>query len=341
MRPSFLPRLVNGPLFDPVVYVRILNERKALLFDCGHFEGLAPRELLSLEAVCISHTHMDHFMGLDRVLRAILHRDRPLTIYGPEGITEKALSKLGSYTWNLASGYGLKITVCEVLPGRTHITRTRADAGFAVTHQSTAPREGTRIYAGSRYTLEAVILEHTVPCLAYVLKEPFHLNILKNAFAGRGYLPGAWVGTLKAHIFAGRMDELILVNTQAGAEKVRVSQLKEELVTTTPGQSVAFVTDISCSRENLAALQGLAHGADMLFIEAYYLHELKDQAGARGHLTARQAGMIAGMLEAGQVFPMHVSPRHHGRAGEIRAEVDAAWREALRPGGSSELYKED
>jgi ribonuclease Z len=332
MRPSFLPRLVNGPLFDPVVYVRILNERKALLFDCGHFEGLAPRELLSLEAVCISHTHMDHFMGLDSVLRAILHRDEPLTIFGPEGITGKTLSKLRSYTWNLVSGYGLEITICEILPGRMHITRTRADAGFAVTHRSTAPREGTRISSCSRYTLDAVILDHIVPCLAYVLKEPFHLNILKNAFAGRGYLPGAWIGTLKEHIFAGRMDELIRVNTHDGTKEVRVAQLREELVTTTPGQSVAFVTDISCSRDNLAALQGPAHGADMLFIEAYYLHELKDHAGARGHLTARQAGMIAGMLEAGQVFPMHVSPRHHDRIDEIHAEVNAAWREVLKPG---------
>ncbi len=332
MRPSFLPRLVNGPLFDPVVYVRILNERKALLFDCGHFEGLAPRELLSLTAVCISHTHMDHFMGLDRVLRAILHRDQPLTVYGPEGITEKTLSKLRSYTWNLVSGYGLEITICEILPERMHITRTRADAGFAATHRSTAPRDGTRVSAGSRYTLDAVILEHGVPCLAYVLREPFHLNILKNAFAGRGYLPGAWVGTLKEHIFAGRMDGLIPVNTHAGIKEVRVSQLREELVAVTPGQSLAFVTDISCSRENLAALQGPAHGADMLFIEAYYLHELKDHAGARGHLTARQAGMIAGMLETGQVFPMHISPRYHDRVDEIRAEVNAAWCGALRSG---------
>jgi ribonuclease Z len=334
MRPSFLPRLVNGPLFDPVVYVRILNERKALLFDCGHFEGLAPRELLSLEAVCISHTHMDHFMGLDRILRAILHRDQPLTIYGPEGITGKTLSKLRSYTWNLSSGYALEITICEVLPGCMHITRTRADTGFAVTRRSTAPLQGARIYVSPRYSLDAVILEHTVPCLAYVLKEPFHLNILKNAFTGRGYLPGAWVGTLKAHIFAGRMEELITVNTHAGTQKVRVSRLKEELVTITPGQSVAFVTDISCSRENIAALKGPDRGTDMLFIEAYYLHELKDHAAARGHLTARQAGMIAGMLEAGQVFPMHVSPRYHDRLDEIRAEVDAAWCEASEPGGS-------
>ncbi len=334
MRPSFLPRLVNGPLFDPVVYVRILNERKALLFDCGHFEGLAPRELLSLEAVCISHTHMDHFMGLDRVLRAILHRDKPLTVYGPEGITGKALSKLQSYTWNLASGYGLEIAICEILHDCMHITRTRADAGFAETHRSTMPREGTRVSAGSRYTMDAVILEHTVPCLAYVLKEPFHLNILKNAFAGRGYLPGAWVGTLKEHIFAGRMDELIPVDTHTGIKEVQVLQLREELVTTTPGQSLAFVTDIACSRENIAALQGPAHGADMLFIEAYYLHELKDHASARGHLTARQAGMIAGMLDAGQVVPMHISPRYHDRVDEIRAEVDAAWRKASEPGGS-------
>ncbi|MRR39072.1 MBL fold metallo-hydrolase, partial [bacterium] len=94
MRPSFLPRLVNGALFDPVVYVRILNEKRALMFDCGHFLSLSERELLAVEALCISHLHMDHFMGFDRVLRSILHRQAPLDIYGPDGIIEKTLAKL-------------------------------------------------------------------------------------------------------------------------------------------------------------------------------------------------------------------------------------------------------
>lgn len=321
MRPSFLPYLVNGPLFDPMVYVRILNERKSILFDCGHFETLAPRDLLSLEAVCISHTHMDHFMGMDRVLRTILHREKPLAVYGPQGITEKTLSKLKSYTWNLSSGYALEITINEVLQDCVLITKTRADAGFGITFRKTAPRSSLRISGCPRYMLDAAVLDHTIPCLGYVLKEPFHVNVLKGAVEKNGYVPGPWLGDLKERIYADRLEEHVRVATQAGFRDVRASRLREELVTVAPGQSMAFVTDIACSPGNLEALQALARGADMLFIEAYYLDELKGQAEARGHLTAGQAGIIAGMLGVKRALPMHVSPRYHHRVHEVYAEM--------------------
>jgi hypothetical protein len=35
MRPIFQPSLVNGPLADPALFVDVLFERRALLFDLG------------------------------------------------------------------------------------------------------------------------------------------------------------------------------------------------------------------------------------------------------------------------------------------------------------------
>ncbi|MFY9396996.1 MAG: MBL fold metallo-hydrolase [Desulfomonilia bacterium] len=332
MRPSFLPRLVNGSLFDPVVYVRLLNTRRALLFDCGHFEGLAPRELLRLEALCISHTHMDHFMGFDRVLRAILHRLEPLDVYGPEGITEKTLSRLGSYTWNLVAGYALGITIHEILPGCMHVTKVRADAGFGVVSRETLPRQGFLVSSGPRYTLEAAVLDHVVPCLGYVLKEPVHISILKGESEKRGYVPGPWIGDLKECLMAGRLDDPIRVTTVSGFREIRAGDLGQELTVASRGQTLAYVTDASFTSGNLETIAALARGVDTLFIEAYYLDELSGFARARGHLTARQAGTIAGMLGAGKVYAMHISPRHHNRAREVSAELEAALgRPAARP----------
>ncbi len=328
MRPSFLPRLVNGALFDPVVYVRIMNEKRALMFDCGHFLNLSERELLAVETLCISHLHMDHFMGFDRVLRSILHRQAPLDIYGPDGIIEKTLAKLTAYSWNLTRGYGLEIRVHEVMPGALRTVTARADEGFAASRETISAREGTCIADTPRYCLQAAILDHGgIPCLAYVLKEPFHINIKKGALEKEGYDVGEWIGRLKDALLTGRTRDEIPVSTSCGVFLVPAEELGRGLVIMTGGQSIGYVTDIACTEENLARLESLADRLDMLFIEAYYLEGMEEIARGRGHLTTSQAAMIARRFRAKRAFPMHISPRYHDRVEAVHREM------GLLPGG--------
>lgn len=322
MRSSFSPRLVNGPLFDPVLYVRIMNEKRSLMFDCGRFQALADRELLVLDAICISHSHMNHFMGFDTVLRTILHREKPLSIFGPEGIIEKVSSKLQAYTWNLSSDYALEIIIHEILPKGMKVARARADTGFILHSEEVQPRTGTIAAGSPRYRLDAIILDHGgIPCLGYVLKEPFHINIRKGILAKNGYIAGPWLGRLKGCIFTGNLDESVSVKTSSGIKEIPAGELKAELVVVTKGQSVAYITDIAFTERNIRALHTLDKGPDSLFIETFYLDELRSVALEKGHLTASQAGMIAASLKAKQVFPMHVSPRYHERIDEITAEL--------------------
>nr|MCU0924286.1 ribonuclease Z [Burkholderiaceae bacterium] len=69
MRQLFEPRLVNDPFGDPALYVDLRDEGRALLFDIGDIRPLPPRKLLRISHVFVSHTHMDHFAGLDHLLR--------------------------------------------------------------------------------------------------------------------------------------------------------------------------------------------------------------------------------------------------------------------------------
>ena len=148
MRPSFVSRIVNGLLYDPVVYTRILNEKDAVLFDCGHFflsgSGLTNREILLVNSIFVSHAHMDHFMGFDYVLRVILHRDKPLHVYGPEGIIDKVLSKLHAYTWNLTMEYMLEVNIHEIQKDEILIARASVKDGFKKVKKQKKPRQAKK-----------------------------------------------------------------------------------------------------------------------------------------------------------------------------------------------------
>jgi len=79
MQSNFLPKLINDPLGDPGMMVEFLCEHRALQFDLGDLSLISTSDLLKISHIFISHTHIDHFIGFDRLLRVIFGKGK--TIY--------------------------------------------------------------------------------------------------------------------------------------------------------------------------------------------------------------------------------------------------------------------
>src|SRR5256885_12470120 len=114
MKTTFRPRLLNGQTGDPALLVTLRWQGRALLLDLGRIDRTPAAVLLPIEAVFVSHTHMDHFMGFDQLLRIFLARDATLRLYGPEGLADCVAGKLAGYTWNLTEDYAFAVEVTEI-----------------------------------------------------------------------------------------------------------------------------------------------------------------------------------------------------------------------------------
>lgn len=72
----------------------IKYKRHQILFDCGEGTQVAIRSfhlgLKNIDAICITHFHADHILGLPGLLLTIGNagREEPVTIIGPTGIAE-------------------------------------------------------------------------------------------------------------------------------------------------------------------------------------------------------------------------------------------------------------
>ena len=74
----------------------------------------------------------------------------------------------------------------------------------------------------------------------------------------------------------------------------------------------------------------LAENADHLFIEAAFLEKDKDIAEKKCHLTAWQAGSIAGKAGVKLFTPFHFSPRYKGLEHLLEKEARTAYEKARK-----------
>ncbi len=329
MKPLFHTKLVNGPFEDPVLYVEFMFKKRALLFDLGNINKLSPRNILKISHVFVTHTHIDHFIGFDHLIRILLGRDQDLSIFGPPGIIENVQGKLSGYSWNLVENYRYPFLLKVFEINEDYLKRIEL-----VCQKKFAPRSSPQkiaisnglIYRENEFMIKAVALEHKINSMAYLLNERFHLNVDKEKLKNKGLPVGSWLSHLKECVYANKSDNCIIeVPVEGEVMEFRLAELKKEVLITTAGQKIGYLVDCDYTSENRKKIVDLMNGVDLLYIEASFLDNDKERARKTAHLTAREAGELARKAEVKNMKIIHFSPKYSGNSDLLEHEAQRAF----------------
>jgi ribonuclease Z len=298
-------RLGGGKSGDPSLYIDLVDRKRGILFDCG-LNYFRHAQLRKVSDVFISHTHIDHFIGFDTLLRLNLAEDKRIDVYGPPGITQNVIGKLHAYTWNICQNLRLIIAVHEVLPEKILLTELESWRGFAVNPPAERPHSDV-LLRDFDFSVKFLELDHKTPSFAYSFREADSCNVRKDTMQAMGLEPGRWVADLKSSAFqeggGGRMLDI-------HGTAYRLDELMEKLLVRKQGCKISYLTDFLFDDKRLEEIRRFAWESDLFFCEAAFSEAERDKAKFTHHLTAREAGKLAQLAQVKQLILFHFSKRY-------------------------------
>ena len=302
---KIIPRLGGGKSGDPSLYIDIIDRKRGILFDCG-FNNFRHASLRKVTDLFISHTHIDHFIGFDALLRLNLSETKAIHVYGPPGIFNNVSGKLQGYTWNICQTLQLSIIVHEILPDKIISTEMQSCQGFA----PKCPEERQRtdlLWDTGEFSVSYIELDHKTPSFGYSFIEADSCNVQKDALTELGLKPGPWVAKLKAQAFQPDRQDTIL---EIGDTSYPLQHLAQKLLVRKQGIKITYLTDFIFDETYIEKVARFAWKSDLFFCESAFLDRERDKARITHHLTAREAGILARMAEVKQLVIFHFSRRY-------------------------------
>src|SRR4030043_159798 len=291
MKPSFHPRLINGPFSDPGLFIPFLFEKRALIFDLGQLQPLSSRGLLKISHAFVTHTHMDHFIGFDHLLRILLGREKELHVFGPPDFFNRVEGKLSSYTWNLVEEYenDFNLKVTEVHRDRTLTRVYSCREMFSFQGTETDELSSGTLLKEPAFYVEGILLDHRVPCLGLSLVENFSVNIIKEGLKRLELNVGPWINRFKKALYEKESPygEFIVTWNERGTgireKRFILGELAGKIAQISQGQKITYITDAIASAQNMGKIIRLPEGADLLFFKAAFLATYREPPRGTTH----------------------------------------------------------
>jgi len=299
------PHLGGGKLGDPSLYIDIVDRKRGILFDCG-LNNFSHASLRKVTDLFISHTHIDHFIGFDALLRLNLAETKTLHVYGPPGIQQNVSGKLHGYIWNICQTLQLTIIVHEILPERIVSTTLESWRGFEAIHTEERQIPEILLDAGE-FAVRFMQLNHKTPSFGYAFIEADSFNVQKDALQTLGVEVGPWVATLKKQAYQPEAQDTLL---HVGEKTYSIGFLAHQLLVRKRGVKITYLTDFILNEEDLDNIVRFAWESDILFCEAAFSEKDRDKAHRTYHLTAKEAGRLARLAHVNQLVLFHFSKRY-------------------------------
>jgi len=312
-------QILGRPFEDNALLVTVNpgESRHYILFDCGEtcLLPVKPSIIMDIDHLCFSHFHLDHIAGFDRFLRMNYNRlSEPVMVWGPVNTIDVMHHRLQGVTWDLvedASGEWILFAMNE---GSVQSVQLFTAEEFKRIHPLEDYAYDFTVFDHEFYVIQACILSHRTPSVAYRITEPRRLNINVEALESAGMKSGPWLEKVK---------DLSLANShivEIESQEYSLGDLRSRLLVENDGVSIAYVTDCRYEDQSIRRLIEMVQGCDILVCESTYAVEDEDLAVQNYHLTTHQAARIAGEAGVGKLVLHHFSDRYQSDGAEFLLE---------------------
>ncbi len=317
-KPRLKHYLINDKHEDPGIVIEIDSLGEYLLFDIGNIRKLDRHLIKKINKIFITHTHMDHFIGFDSLLRNKLGKEQTVEMFGISPLADNVYCKLQGYTWNLVEYEPrLVFRLTQYNEGLLEVFLYDIKKKFAKDFIYERKAESDIIYENTFYRVRYAVLDHKIPVMGYSFEYKDRL-LLKKDKINQLPLKGREIGEFKQFLEDenNRGKEFII-----DGKPFRWEQLRERFSYIQKGIKISYITDVVFSQENVEKIINLVKGSDVLYCESVFLSEDKEQASKVYHLTTDQTAFIAKEADVKKLVVFHFSRRYGNNREKILEEI--------------------
>lgn len=300
--------ILGSPGRDNALLVRVDSGQSVtrLQFDCGDgcLNTVPYADILTTDHLFLSHLHMDHVGGFDYFFRCLFNREsKPNHIWGPIGTAEIVSHRFQGFLWNLHAEMSGTWRVHDVSQFGVSTSRFELCEAFATKHDEGICERNVNLVDLETCTIEAHVMNHGTPSLAYVVREKAKSNVDTSRLAALGLRPGPWLKQLKNN--ADTSNTLVIDGVAHS-----MATLRESLVTETPGDSIAYLTDFILDEEAVARLSKILYKCGTVVCEAQYRNSDRALALRNFHMTTGPVAELAKQSGINRLVLFHLSDRY-------------------------------